>query len=252
MTTLLKRPARHKSLLQGKISHQGIRKLARRAGVKRISATIYEPVHDILRSFLTKILQDAVEYVLHARRKTLMAFDVVHALKRHHITLYGFANETPVYTRKKKKEQTQEPQEPQKEQEEQAQQEAEKDKEEEKQPHARAISLELKDEPFDLDIAQSVIRRDLLEQLRDHYHIPAPVPGENRYVFPSRFKTEVYKDPQFLVDLRQIAIKNYQLDIKVQPREDGTLLMQFIPLQRSNPLLNRIQSVPYSVSAGRR
>ena len=47
------------------------RRLARRAGVKRISGAIYEDMREVLSSFLQKVLNDAVVYTEHAKRKTV-------------------------------------------------------------------------------------------------------------------------------------------------------------------------------------
>ena len=84
---------RHRKLLtdnlQG-ITKPAIRRLARRGGVKRIGGLVYEETRVVLRAFLAKILQDAVVYTEHARRKTVTAMDVVMALKRSGRTLYGF------------------------------------------------------------------------------------------------------------------------------------------------------------------
>ena len=78
-----------KPILEG-ITKPAIRRLARRGGVKRISFYIYEYSRDVLRTFLTGIIRDAVTYTEHAKRKTVTAMDVVYALKRHGRTLYGF------------------------------------------------------------------------------------------------------------------------------------------------------------------
>ena len=71
------------------ITKQAIRRLARRGGVKRISALIYEETRIILRSFLESVLRDAVFYTEHARRKTITSMDIVYALKRQGRCLYG-------------------------------------------------------------------------------------------------------------------------------------------------------------------
>jgi len=72
------------------ITKPAIRRLARRGGVKRISALIYEETRTVLRSFLDNVVRDAVTYTEHARRKTVTAMDVVYALKRQGRSLYGF------------------------------------------------------------------------------------------------------------------------------------------------------------------
>merc|ERR1712011_60940 len=75
--------------IQG-ITKPAIRRLARRGGVKRISGLVYEEIRAVLRVFLENVMRDAVTYTEHAKRKTVMATDVVYALKRQGKTLYGF------------------------------------------------------------------------------------------------------------------------------------------------------------------
>lgn len=74
------------------ITKPSIRRLARRGGCKRVSGLIYEEARSVLRLFLESIIRDSVAYTEHARRKTVKAMDVVHALKRQGRTLYGFSN----------------------------------------------------------------------------------------------------------------------------------------------------------------
>ena len=95
--------------IQG-ITKPAIRRLARRGGVKRISAMIYEETRGVLKSFLESVIRDAVTYTEHAKRKTVTSLgkfmltcrlqqnnvankrstDVVYALKQQGRTLYGF------------------------------------------------------------------------------------------------------------------------------------------------------------------
>jgi histone H4 len=72
------------------VTKPAIRRLARRGGVKRISGLIYEETRGVLKSFIEKVVHDAVVYTEHAKRKTVTALDVVYALKRQGRTLYGF------------------------------------------------------------------------------------------------------------------------------------------------------------------
>jgi histone H4 len=53
-----------------------IRRLARRGGVKRISATIYDETRGVLKIFLENVIRDSVTYTEHAKRKTVTALDV--------------------------------------------------------------------------------------------------------------------------------------------------------------------------------
>ena len=79
----------HKNALAG-ITKPSIRRLARRGGVKRISALIYEESRGVMKTFLESVVKDAVCYTEHSRRKTVTALDVVYALKRQGKTIYGF------------------------------------------------------------------------------------------------------------------------------------------------------------------
>mmetsp|Transcript_33960 Transcript_33960/g.35263 ORF Transcript_33960/g.35263 Transcript_33960/m.35263 type:complete len:118 (-) Transcript_33960:35-388(-) len=72
------------------ITKPAIRRLARRGGVKRISADIYAETRSILKNFLETIIKDSVTYTEHARRKTVSAMDVIYALKRQGKSLYGY------------------------------------------------------------------------------------------------------------------------------------------------------------------
>ncbi|KAL3126005.1 hypothetical protein niasHT_003602 [Heterodera trifolii] len=73
-----------------KITKASILRLARRAGVARINAKVYDEVRAALRSYLEIIIRDAAIYCQHERRKTMKSRDVVHALKRQGNLMYGF------------------------------------------------------------------------------------------------------------------------------------------------------------------
>lgn len=72
------------------ISKPAIRRLARRAGCKRISGLIYDETRAALVTFLERVIGDSIVYMEHAKRRTLAAKDVCYALKRQGKTLYGF------------------------------------------------------------------------------------------------------------------------------------------------------------------
>jgi histone H4 len=74
------------------ISRSSIRRLARRAGVVRMSALVYDQTRAVLKVFLEKLVQDAVAYTQDANRKTVTTTDVLYVLKRQGRTLYGFGN----------------------------------------------------------------------------------------------------------------------------------------------------------------
>lgn len=73
------------------MSKPSIRRLARRAGVKRISAGIYDEAPTALKQWLTNIVKDACILAEHAKRFTITTNDILMALKRNGHTLYGFA-----------------------------------------------------------------------------------------------------------------------------------------------------------------
>eukprot|EP01084_Bolivina_argentea_P288721 495602_1 len=73
------------------ITKGSIRRLSRRGGVKRISGLLYEEVRGVLKSFVEGTVRDATAYTEHAKRKTVTALDVVHALKKRGHMLYGYA-----------------------------------------------------------------------------------------------------------------------------------------------------------------
>lgn len=75
------------------ITKPAIRRICRRGGVKRISGLVYEEVRSALKKQLETIIRDSVAYTEHARRKTVTAQDVVYALKRNNMTLYGFGGD---------------------------------------------------------------------------------------------------------------------------------------------------------------
>lgn len=68
----------------------GIRRLARRGGVKRISDGIYDDTRNFVDQFLKLIIKDSTIFAENSRRKTITAMDIVYSLKRCGRTLYGF------------------------------------------------------------------------------------------------------------------------------------------------------------------
>lgn len=67
----------------------GIRRLARRGGVKRISDGIYDETRNFVEQFLKTIIKDASIFADNSRRKTITAMDIVYSLKRSGKVLYG-------------------------------------------------------------------------------------------------------------------------------------------------------------------
>lgn len=84
---------RHRKVLRSNIlgvTNGSIKRMARRGGIKRISRLTFDEIRDVLRLWLTKRIHDSVTYMEHAGRKTVMVGDVVMALKRNGLHLYGF------------------------------------------------------------------------------------------------------------------------------------------------------------------
>lgn len=88
------------------VGKPAIRRLARRAGVKRINALVYETTRDVLRVFLENVLRDSVAYTEHSKRKTVTSEDIAHGLARHGITYYT-GDDDFIIPKKKLKEQVQ-------------------------------------------------------------------------------------------------------------------------------------------------
>ncbi|KAH6856968.1 histone-fold-containing protein [Chaetomium sp. MPI-CAGE-AT-0009] len=102
--TVLKTGAkRHRKIIKDcirGITKPAIRRLARRGGVKRISATIYDEARHALKSFLTTVVRDVVTYTEYRNAKTVTVNDVIFALRRIGRPIYGFDPDT--YTPKSK------------------------------------------------------------------------------------------------------------------------------------------------------
>ncbi|KAK4175854.1 putative histone H4 [Triangularia setosa] len=76
------------------ITKPAIRRLARRGGVKRISALIYEETRGVIKARLEMILRDIVTYTEYRGAKTVTVNDVIFALRRIGRPIYGFDPET--------------------------------------------------------------------------------------------------------------------------------------------------------------
>ncbi|QPC61049.1 hypothetical protein HYE67_003280 [Fusarium culmorum] len=88
---------RHRKILRDNIHGISMitsRRLARRGGVKRISAGIYEEIRTALKARLETILQNCVIYVEYRNAKTVTVQDVIHSLSRMGRPLWGFDLET--------------------------------------------------------------------------------------------------------------------------------------------------------------
>lgn len=62
------------------ITKPAIRRLARRGGVKRMSALVYDQARNTIRDKLTTVLEKAIVYTEAARRRTVSLPDIKHGL----------------------------------------------------------------------------------------------------------------------------------------------------------------------------
>ncbi|KAE9578131.1 Histone H4 [Colletotrichum fructicola] len=88
---------RHRKIMKDTIrgiTKPAIRRLARRGGVKRISAMIYDDARSALKDRLTGIIRDCITYVEYRGAKTITIHDVIHSLRRLGAPIYGFDPET--------------------------------------------------------------------------------------------------------------------------------------------------------------
>ena len=74
------------------ITKAAIVRLARRAGVTRLSHNVYEQLRAILKRFTIDVLTDVVSYTEYDRRHTIGGKDVSRALKRQGRPLYSTEN----------------------------------------------------------------------------------------------------------------------------------------------------------------
>ncbi|KAK6853315.1 histone-fold-containing protein [Apiospora arundinis] len=87
---------RHRKVLRDNINgitKPDIRRLARRGGVKRISAHVYQETRGALRSYVEMVLRDATTYCEYRKAKTITLNDVLHALRRHGRPVWGFEHD---------------------------------------------------------------------------------------------------------------------------------------------------------------
>jgi len=88
---------RHKKILRENIqgiTKSDIRRMARRGGVKRISATVYEETRHQLKLHLEQILRVTVAITDYQKRQTVTVTDVIFALRRIGRPIYGFGTST--------------------------------------------------------------------------------------------------------------------------------------------------------------
>jgi histone H4 len=89
------KPQLRKDRIEG-VSTMGIRRMARRGGVKRMAGTIYPRCRSTMMNYLTNIVRDSLVHMQHARRKTVFVKDVHAALRLNNRVLYGpVGHDTP-------------------------------------------------------------------------------------------------------------------------------------------------------------
>jgi len=65
------------------ITKSDIRRIARRAGALRINGTVFPAFRKVIgQAFMSYILHDAVLFMMHSKRKTIMESDIAHAFER--------------------------------------------------------------------------------------------------------------------------------------------------------------------------
>ena len=71
------------------IKKPAIRRLARRAGVKRLSGLVYNEARGVFQQFLEQVLEDAITYTEYRKGKTVSEDDIHRALARQGRKQYG-------------------------------------------------------------------------------------------------------------------------------------------------------------------
>ncbi|KAH9882013.1 hypothetical protein J1614_001184 [Plenodomus biglobosus] len=79
----------HRDTIYG-VTKGDIRRLARRGGVKRISALVYEDIRAALKTRLTTIMRAVIAVVESSGRSTITVTDIVFILNRLGTPIYGF------------------------------------------------------------------------------------------------------------------------------------------------------------------
>eukprot|EP00968_Pinguiococcus_pyrenoidosus_P008371 scaffold596_cov236-Pinguiococcus_pyrenoidosus.AAC.27 len=86
-----RRVKRSRTVIQG-ITRTSLRRLARRGGVKFVSAAMYERARAQLHSFLERVLGKAIALAEHSRRRRISSLDITRALEQLGQPLYGFVD----------------------------------------------------------------------------------------------------------------------------------------------------------------
>ncbi|TID25895.1 Dicer-like protein 1 [Venturia nashicola] len=86
---------RHQKILRDNIqgvTKSDIRRIARRGGVKRISAMIYDETRGVLKNRLTTIIRECCTVLEYRGRKTVTVTDVIFVLNRLGTPIFGFGS----------------------------------------------------------------------------------------------------------------------------------------------------------------
>lgn len=67
-------------------SNNDMRRLMRKAGTKRVTAQTTSDAQKVLIAFVTDLIKEALSYTSLAKRNTVIASDVIHAMKRKYKT----------------------------------------------------------------------------------------------------------------------------------------------------------------------
>ena len=69
-------------------SAPALRRLARKAGIKRLSTDVYEATREVLKIFVHNVMNVASKYTYHRLKKTITLDDMWRALSRNDFKLY--------------------------------------------------------------------------------------------------------------------------------------------------------------------
>lgn len=67
-----------------------MRRVARKGGVKRMTHSVLPEMQAVLHSFVKSLITDVIFYAESAKRSTVVASDVIHALRKRGKHLYGY------------------------------------------------------------------------------------------------------------------------------------------------------------------
>jgi histone H4 len=82
-------PIRLDAKIRNNITKRDIRRLGRKAGIKRLTGDVVDEARNSLVDFLTTIIKDSATYSDYASRKTVTKNDIMYSLKKNGRTLYN-------------------------------------------------------------------------------------------------------------------------------------------------------------------